>query len=526
MKAVSFTFIAYVLCLFFIGVGYIAITPPFEPFDESAHYAAIRQVADTRTLPLRGQSFLPRDIANYQGPVAYGTLHPPFDRGLVPTKFFSDPSRVTRYKELYRAPTRRLFVPSHTPNWQAQHPPLYYIVMAPLLKLTHGFSFVGEILVLRLVSLVMALAGVILAHRAVRGNGLHAGFAVYPLLLPMFFPAFARVGNDSLCLLLAGVLAVCLARSFEAPQEIRWPIGGGVALGLGLATKALFLPIAAAVFVFLIYRAVRCEQSPRPVLFRHLIAMAVPALALGAPWYVHHYLHFGVWSGGNEALRLAQAGGLAAAMKTGFAAGEVLRGVVVAVVTWIWAGSWSLARLHPLLYLPPIVLLAGVLAAFIAAIRKRPLTDPAWLCVLLLGVFGAGLLWHMVISVALDGTAATMGTYLHLLLPWVAPAFGIGVAWTIRGARHAAVMRALLVYAVVFHVIALWCQFALFTGCAWKGADKSYAFPGHSYCLDQVPLLVTRLGVIGWPWLALAGFTAGIICAAWIAARRPLSGTP
>ena len=48
------------------------------------------------------------------------------------------------------------------------------------------------------------------------------GFALYHAMLPMFFPEFARLGNDSLCLLLAGASAFSLVRALrpDGPQPV------------------------------------------------------------------------------------------------------------------------------------------------------------------------------------------------------------------------------------------------------------------------------------------------------------------
>ena len=47
-------FMFYLLALLFMGLAYLAILPPFEGFDETAHYSSIRQIADTATIPLYG----------------------------------------------------------------------------------------------------------------------------------------------------------------------------------------------------------------------------------------------------------------------------------------------------------------------------------------------------------------------------------------------------------------------------------------------------------------------------------------
>jgi len=51
--------------ILFLGLGYLAILPPFEGFDETAHYSSIRQIADTATIPFYGSSFIDQKIEQY-----------------------------------------------------------------------------------------------------------------------------------------------------------------------------------------------------------------------------------------------------------------------------------------------------------------------------------------------------------------------------------------------------------------------------------------------------------------------------
>jgi hypothetical protein len=52
----------YLLTLFLIGLGYLAILPPFEGFDETAHYSSVRQIADTKTIPSKGRVSLTKKL--------------------------------------------------------------------------------------------------------------------------------------------------------------------------------------------------------------------------------------------------------------------------------------------------------------------------------------------------------------------------------------------------------------------------------------------------------------------------------
>src|SRR5450759_841907 len=150
----------YLLALFLMGLGYLAILPAFEGFDETAHYSSVRQIADTGTIPIYGASFLDDEIAHYQGPIPYTSGRPPFDLGLTYKKFFAQPNLVENYLSSYRQAGFSVYRPSQEQNWQAQHPPLYYMLMAPLEKATERLSFVTQMFILRLVSFLIALAGV------------------------------------------------------------------------------------------------------------------------------------------------------------------------------------------------------------------------------------------------------------------------------------------------------------------------------------------------------------------------------
>src|SRR5438309_1175543 len=125
-------FIVFYFCAFLLlGLGYLFILPPFEGFDEPAHYSSIRQIADTQRIPIYGRSYLDQFFIDYKGPVTYGTVGPPFDNGLVYPKFFADTKLTTNYVEEYRHDLMKLhYQQSNELNWEAQHPPLYYLAMA------------------------------------------------------------------------------------------------------------------------------------------------------------------------------------------------------------------------------------------------------------------------------------------------------------------------------------------------------------------------------------------------------------
>lgn len=523
----------YLLALLLTGLGYLAILPAFEGFDENAHYSLLRQIADTGKIPLYGKSTLDRAVEDYKGPVPYGSLTPPFDKGLVYSKFFAAQDRAESYDKTCRAPQKpAAYKPGRMSNWQAQHPPLYYVLLAPLEKITRGFSLVAQIFTLRFASYLLALAGVFLGFLAAKKDsslqsGAAAGFMLYPIILPMFFPEFTRIGNDSLCLFLAGLTAFLLSAWLQKPRSELLPTAIGLTLGLGLLTKAFFIPIAAAIALFLLIRSWKSGKpvnSPPKIPVQNLLLVFIPALFAGAGWYIYKFAVFGDFIGGNDAIRLIEQGGLLANLEKNFSFSDFARAIAATFASWSWAGTWSLARLPPLFHLPLLLLALWVMGAYFAQLKRISPTHLAWLPVWLLVTFACGLLYHMLISIAINGNGNTPGWYLHILMPWLASAIGIGILATEKhntsnwAARW--LLRGLLLYAVCYQLLAIWSQFALFTGCATKGDDKYYAFSGEVFCLDQFPLLAARLAILGWPYLAAIGFTGGALCFLWLFLSR------
>ena len=79
----------YLISIFLIGIGYISILPPFEGFDETAHYSRLRETKDYPLTVIKKESFLDRAVVEYKGPMPF-SLGPPFDEGFSYQKFFND----------------------------------------------------------------------------------------------------------------------------------------------------------------------------------------------------------------------------------------------------------------------------------------------------------------------------------------------------------------------------------------------------------------------------------------------------
>src|SRR5258706_9347009 len=230
------------------GIAHVAFLPPFEGFGETNHFSYIQQLADTGHLPGFGMDKASLDIDRYQGPIHY-SASPPYDRvgGLTYRSFFNGTSLPSLTPENGFA-----YEPGRIVNGEAQHPPLYYLALVPFYLLAKGWSWPGMFLLLRLVSWSIAFAGFAIGALVTQRSLLSLKFSprlcllvpAWPFLFPQFFPEMARLGNDSLCLLLMGIGWYLCLRILNQ-RLVTGALSLGIVLRLGLLTKTFFLPIPA-----------------------------------------------------------------------------------------------------------------------------------------------------------------------------------------------------------------------------------------------------------------------------------------
>jgi hypothetical protein len=455
--------------VFFVGLAHLAFLPPFEGFDEEAHWSSVALIADEGRTPVYGADRLDAAVMAYPGPHPYAN-RPPFDanRGLTYRAYDPDTGETPR-----QARPPRPFAPAEEANWQAQHPPLYYALLAPLRWVSGGLSWSGQFFALRLVSWSFAFVGLVIGVEAARRYGVLPGaggavvMAAWPFLFPQFFPEMARIGNDSLCLLLmaiafAGFLRLETRGGFGAALVL------GAALGAGLWTKAFFLPITAGFAAYYAWRAWRRFQQQTP-----LTGWAAPragalglAAVIGGGWYVYKLVSTGDVTGGDEFVRLGQDASLIDGLVAHFSILEFGRGLAAIAASFAWAGSWSLARPSELYLVGPTLLVVWVLLRW--ALQWRTLRPEMLAPGFLAAPMIAGLVFHLLVRTAAgEGGAGTPGWYLHIL----APAMGVAVAWGYRGS---ALAIGLTLYTLAFTIGAWLLQLSMFSGCAAKlGADKN-----------------------------------------------------
>ncbi|WP_109108701.1 hypothetical protein [Azospirillum sp. TSO35-2] len=488
------------------GVTHLALLPPWEGFDEYAHWSSIQQIADTGTVPFYGRDRVSIDVDGYPGPMPYASA-PPFDEtGRLTYRSFRDLGHPALPESVDRG-----FRPGRELNWQAQHPPLYYMVLAPAYHLTKSLSWTRHLLVLRSLSWTFAFAGLALGvlaterWAAAKGSRVAPFMAAYPFLVPQFFPEMARLGNDGLCLLIAGAAWFLLLNILAEKPGVWAAPALGLVLGLGLLTKAFFLPITVGVTAFL---ALRWLLQRQRVHARHLLLCATVAATVGAAWYLRNLLLFDNLLGTNDFIRLAHGVGLRAGLEQNFSLPAYARGLAAIAGTYIWAGSWSLAQPPEYLLVPPALLILLTLAAWLSGLQRcRFVEKPAqWLPLFLVVPVAGGLAYHLLTAIAETGRGAgTPGWYLHILAAPIS--FAMATGWErLRSQRfRRAALRFLAVGSIALGLVGHGMQLALFSGCAVKaGTNKYYDLATDACWVDW-----TQLSELGFPWVGLLSLAFG-----------------
>lgn len=528
------TLVLWALAVLCFCASHLALLPPWEGMDEHAHYGYAQYLADEARLPPPGRLAFSKDITGYlaAGPVPYslsrpGPVHPGNPALWTYDAIFAD-KPIGEIKALVARPplAPRRFEPAPGfDNWQAQHPPLYYALSAPVYHLTRGWSWRDQLLIMRAVSLAFALAaaGVALMSlayiRPERRAFAAAGVILWPVVVPMWIPEMARLGNDGLTALWIALAWLLTTRIVIAGDRRSDYLALGAVLGLGLLTKAFFVPVTLGVILFLTVRHIYRRRSGIVTPRSGLVMTMAGAALIGGWWYVRTHVLAADMVGGTFAH--ARAAGVSwRDLIENFALWPWLRGVAGIATTFTWSGTWSFVRppgpFHWALVLAPTVL--GLL--YLKILVRRPIDHPFWLPAFMILPFFGGLIYHGLVWIALyGGQPYTNGWYLHIFFAPAAVVFGwiVHHTWHHRALRW--LIRAAVLYGVLFLAATTVLHGLLFAGRAPPDASNrfSVSVPRSdpiAYVIETWERLATLARpdlALGSLLLALSFFAAGAV---------------
>jgi 4-amino-4-deoxy-L-arabinose transferase-like glycosyltransferase len=433
MKSTRATMFFVWLCFIVRGTFYSAVLPIWEGYDEPFHFAYFQQLEFDRKIPhpdtpisrevqeslhllplpwILAQSHLPSPLYSHE---QYWRL-PPAKRLELEQAFQTIPQSWARERG------------SETiVNYEAKQMPLYYLLLFPVFHVSNGLALSSQIFLLRsfsvlLASLVVPL-GYLIAKSTLKRNTFALGIVVLITALPELMIDLARVGNESLALVVCTLMLYAAVRTAEAAEQFKYFHLLAVALGIGLLTKGYFLTAVPVFFLIAIWSWWRWPNERKRVLFHTVFAIIV-LIAIAGPWYWRVHAETGSWSGESYEITLRS-------MPKLQLLGQALHvnwvsGVVSILLSHIWFGAWSFLKFsRPLYLLFGLIIFAAVLGMCLlfGSLRNRPASqfessDRSKLAVLLLFYlfFWAGLMYDTLIIYAASGVSASNGWYMYSLV--------------------------------------------------------------------------------------------------------------
>jgi 4-amino-4-deoxy-L-arabinose transferase-like glycosyltransferase len=242
-----------------LSAGYAQGVPPWNAPDEPAHYNYVRHIATTGQLPELKQ----------------GDWDAPLLERLKSAKF-----------------PRSESVDSIA--YESHQPPLFYLMATPVYNATAHAPLLDRVHALRLLSVALAAATVVLGFLAVRTIfpeelPLQLAVAGFIAFLPMRSAVSGSVSNDALAEMVANLLLLMMLWIMSTGLRARQALLLGVLMGVGLLTKTTvygYLPLALG--VALLYPVGRSGSRWRLPALSLLVAGAVSCC-----WFVRNGLIYG-----------------------------------------------------------------------------------------------------------------------------------------------------------------------------------------------------------------------------------------
>ncbi len=243
-----------------MGVLFAARTPDWQVPDEPAHYNYVAQVATNGCCPVL-------EVGDWNS-------------------VYLDNLKGVRF-----APDTLGDLP--TVQYEDHQPPLYYLLASLVFRVTNG-----SLLALRLFSLLLG-AGVVAGAYAT-GKALlpehpqiALGAAALVAFVPQHLAMLAAVQNDSLAELIVAWMLWGIITYLKTTRIKAWQLG--VLVGLGLLTKisTIFLAGLVPLAILVKWWIERRAQAGVGRLVREWLLFGLPALVLGALWWLRNLSVYG-----------------------------------------------------------------------------------------------------------------------------------------------------------------------------------------------------------------------------------------
>jgi Predicted membrane protein (DUF2142) len=271
---------ALVACL--SAASWSFITPPFQVPDEPDHFAYVKQLAETGSLPTSGN---PNVYTEEEGFALEALRYEQLRQGSSKRALFSrlEQRKLDEsLKRLNQAPKTG----SSNVGSAYREPPLYYALQSIPYNLGLGGTLLDRLQLMRLLSALMAGLTALFTFLFLRETLPSTrwawtvgtlGVALSPLLGFMS----GAVNPDAMLFAVSAALFYCVARAFRRGLDTRSAILTGVVIAVGFLTKLNFVGLAPGAFLALGVVAARgVRSSGRGALRAPAIAVAIGCIPI------------------------------------------------------------------------------------------------------------------------------------------------------------------------------------------------------------------------------------------------------
>ena len=448
---------------------YCVQQPMWEGYDEWAHFAYIQHIGEHGTPPSRTSSVSHEVQRSLQLVPLSQSAATGIPGSITHDSFWKlEPEeRCRREQEL-----RMLSSPAETGDpragptqYEAQQPPLYYLVLTPAYLVTKPLSLPAKVLVLRILSAAIASSVVFLGYAIAScvlcNRTLAMLVAVLLACLPGLLIDVCRIGNESLSIVLTSAVILFSLRVSEPVAGVLDWLMLGTLIGAALLTKAYtlaFLPLLPLVFVMRILRHRALKKTMRETTAGCALTFCLTT-AIAGWWYWGSWVTTGTLSG--EQLDVA-AMRFTLSEKLSSVSGVNWRAVVdCGAFSHVWVGGWSFLVVRSWMYrvfeFVAAAAAAGVLIYMVRWLRsgRQACSSgvPGHRFVVVGGAYALmciAVAYHSLVAHLVRDTSTALGWYLYsVIVPEVVLlALGMSELFSTRYASW-------LVVAVCFFAVAL-----------------------------------------------------------------------
>lgn len=413
------------------GAFYCVGQPIWEGFDEWAHFAYIQHLSQYGHLPTRTDQISAELRRSLELAPISASAADNSRESLSHDEFWRLPpdDRLTRERELEEL--RASFAGTNLGSrmlrqYEAQQPPLYYLLMVPIYLSLKNASLPAQVFALRFASLLICGVGILLCCELAWQVPASRRAAIPIMLLLSSWPGFligvSRISNDVLALTLGTAYILCLFKIVRGNSKLSDWMLAGMVLGIALLAKSYMLALVPLLPVVMVIEAVRCRSRLQSVWRGLLVAFATATLICGW-WYIGNYQATGTLSGEQIDAAAAHFGFLGKLRAVGSI--QWLRVLDSAATTHIWTGGWSFLTVRSWMYrvFECQALLAGVGLSSLAARLLRKLYRRGlgyrdaflFLAVCAYLFFCSALAYYAIAVYLTRGVSTTIGWYLDAL---------------------------------------------------------------------------------------------------------------